>query len=61
MVPFKISQKYGAPNKKSQFVPINGADHGFIAFGDDTGESRESLENKKFVIEKIIEWIEKWV
>lgn len=60
MVPFKISQKYGAPNKKSQFVPINGADHGFIAFGDDSGESKKSLENKKFVIEKIVKWIEKW-
>lgn len=60
MVPYKISKEYGIPNRKSEFVTLNDADHGFVAFNDDTGESKESLENKKFVIEKIVEWIEKW-
>ncbi|MCL0092469.1 hypothetical protein M1N92_02195 [Dehalococcoidia bacterium] len=60
MAPYEISQKYGVPNDQSEFITIDGADHGFVAFGDETGEHKESKENKIFVINKIIDWIEKW-
>ena len=57
MVPYEISKKYGVPNQKSQFITLKGADHGFIDFDDESGESKESHKNKEFVIEKIVEWI----
>ncbi len=60
MVPYKISKKYIIPNKKYEFITLKGADHGFIGLNDETGESEESHKNKKFVIDKIIAWIEKW-
>jgi uncharacterized protein len=59
MVPYKISKKYSSINKKSEFITLKGADHGFIAINDETGESKESYKNKKFVIDKIMEWVEK--
>lgn len=60
MVPYKISKKYGHPNEHSKFITLKGADHGFLAHNDETGESVQSQRNKKFVIKKIIQWIEKW-
>lgn len=60
MVPYKVSKQYGVPNEKSEFITLNDADHGFIALGDETGGSKESMKNKKFVIKKIVEWIKKW-
>ena len=60
MVPYEISKKYGAPNIKSQFITIEEADHGFIDYRDEVGKSKESYKNKKFVIEKISDWIQKW-
>lgn len=60
MVPYEISKKYGTPNEYSEFITLNGADHGFVAYDDETGETEQSIKNKKFVIEKILQWIEKW-
>ncbi len=59
MVPYEISKKFGIPNEKSKFITLNGADHGFIAFSDETGKSEKSIRNKEFIIKKILEWIEK--
>lgn len=60
MVPYEISKKYGSPNEHSKFITLKGADHGFVAYDDETGESEQSQKNKKFVIQEIIQWIEKW-
>ena len=58
MVPFEVSRKYGAPNEKSKLVVVEGADHGYVAYGDDTGLSEESLRNRAFIINEILNWIE---
>lgn len=60
MVPYKISKKYGSPNKFSKFVTLKGADHGFVAYGDEAGKSDQSKRNKKIVLKEIIQWIERW-
>lgn len=60
MVPFRISKQYGVPNDRSEFMTLKGADHGFVAFGDELGDSKNSIKNKKIVIDKVTEWIEKW-
>jgi pimeloyl-ACP methyl ester carboxylesterase len=60
MVPFQISKKYGSPNKKSKFVAISRADHGFIDYDDEEGTTSKSLENQSLVIQHIIKWIKKW-
>ena len=60
MVPYEISKKYGSPNEYSKFITLKGADHGFVAYDDETGESEQSQRNKKLVIKEIIQWIEKW-
>lgn len=60
MVPYEISRKYGAPNKNSEFIPLKGADHGFINYDDETGEAEQSIKNRKFIIKKVLQWIEKW-
>lgn len=60
MVPYEISKEYGTPNKHSKFITLEGADHGFVAFDDETGESEESIKNRNLVIEQILQWIQKW-
>jgi len=60
MVPYKVSKKYGKPNKVSLFITIKNAEHGFIDSNDESGESIKSLKNKRTVIEKVVEWIVKW-
>jgi len=60
MVPYEISKKYGSPNEFSKFVTLKGADHGFVAYDDETGESKQSQRNKQIVLQEIIQWIEKW-
>jgi pimeloyl-ACP methyl ester carboxylesterase len=61
MVPYKISKKYGTPNKMSKFITLKDADHGFVDYDDEIGDSEKSYANKKFVIEKIVGWFEKWL
>jgi uncharacterized protein len=60
MVPYKISKKYGAPNKKSEFITIKDAEHGFIKWDDEEGKDPDSLINQKLVTTDIINWIKKW-
>lgn len=60
MVPFKVSKKYGKPNKKSQFIAIRNANHGFIDANDETGKSSKSVQNKRYVVGEAVAWIEKW-
>lgn len=60
MVPYRISKKYGIPNEKSEFMTLKGADHGFVAFGDENGDSEDTLKNKRIVIDKVCGWIERW-
>lgn len=60
MVPYKVSKKYGKPNKTSEFMTVKNADHGFIDIADETGKSESSLFKKRIVIEKAVTWIEKW-
>ena len=57
MVPFDVSKKYGKPNQKSDFIPIEGADHGFVEADDEKGNSKESIRNQDRVIKLIIQWI----
>lgn len=60
MVPYKISKKYGCPNKKSKFISIKDAEHGFVDWDDDEGITEQSMINQKQVTKYIIEWITKW-
>jgi uncharacterized protein len=60
MVPFQISKKYGRPNRRSKFVAVSKAEHGFIDWNDDEGTTSKSIENQNFVTEQIIKWIRKW-
>jgi len=60
LVPYKISKKYGSPNRKSKFITIRNAEHGFVKSNDDEGVSEQSMKNQKRVTEYIIEWIKRW-
>lgn len=60
MVPFRISRKFGKPNKNSHFMTIKNADHGFIDVNDEIGKSNKSIRNKRKVIEATVRWIERW-
>jgi pimeloyl-ACP methyl ester carboxylesterase len=58
MVPYDISKRYCAGNNNFEFITIKDADHGFIAYDDETGDSEKSKENIKRVIDKIGDWLE---
>lgn len=60
MVPFKVSKRYGKPNKTSQFIEIRNSDHGFIDVNDETGKSNKSIRNIRKVVEATVAWIERW-
>ena len=60
MVPYPVSKEYGLPNRRSKFVTIDKAEHGFIKWNDDEGNNIQSKENQKQVTRLLIEWIKKW-
>lgn len=60
MVPYEVSKRYGTPNKDSEFVSLEGADHGFVDSEDDIGMSKKSISNRALVIARIVDWVEKW-
>jgi uncharacterized protein len=60
MVPYRISKKYGKPNKHSYFIEVKNAEHGFIKANDDEGITKQSRENQDQVTQQIINWIKKW-
>lgn len=59
MVPYKVSKKYGAPNKRSKFITIKNAEHGFVDWDDEEGVTLLSSQNQAQVTKLIIEWISK--
>jgi uncharacterized protein len=59
MVPFEISKRYGRPNRKSKFMAIKNAEHGFVDWIDEIGTAQKSIENQKSVTEQIVKWIKK--
>lgn len=61
MVPFQVSKKYHKCNKKSSFIAISGADHGFIKQGDELLERKETKEYRAHVIQETVSWIEKYL
>jgi pimeloyl-ACP methyl ester carboxylesterase len=61
MVPYYISKKYGKPNKRSKFLTIKDAEHGFVKFNDEEGKDSDSIINQQIVTKAIIDWIKKWV
>ncbi|MHC4155072.1 MAG: alpha/beta hydrolase [Planctomycetota bacterium] len=60
MVPFRVSEEHGRPNADSEFVRVEGADHGFVEFGDEDGVWAESKANRGFVIQRVSDWVERW-
>lgn len=58
LVPYEISKKYGQPNSKSRFITLAGAEHGFADCNDYEGNSQKSIDNKRFIIKKAIDWLE---
>ena len=60
MVPYAVSKKYGRPNKKSEFITIKKAEHGFVRWDDDDGIKEESKQNQRLVTNYIVNWIKKW-
>jgi len=61
MVPFQVSKKYHKCNKRSSFITISEADHGFIKPGDELLESKETKEYRAYVIQETVSWIEKYL
>lgn len=61
MVPFQVSKKHHKCNKKSSFITIFGADHGFIKPGDELLSSRETKEYRAHVIKGTVSWVEKYL
>lgn len=57
MAPFDIAKKYTKANKKSEFVPIKGADHGFTNPDDEEFTHPNTIKFRSIVFEKVMNWI----
>ena len=60
MVPYRVSKKFGKPNKISELIAIRNSDHGFVDIADETGKSSKTNQNKKKVVEHTVDWIKMW-
>ena len=56
MVPYGIARDCVAECKDSEFVTVEGSDHGFTYPGDEDFEHPETERFRKGVIEKVVEW-----
>lgn len=59
MVPHEIAKRCVSECQDSEFVTVEGADHGFTHPGDEDFEHPETEKFRKGVLEKAIEWMVK--
>lgn len=57
MVPFEIAKLYATPNKRSSFIPLNGADHGFTSPDDEDFKHPDTIAFRNVVFNKVLKWI----
>lgn len=57
MVPFEVSKQCAKRKRKLKFIPLPGADHGYVDAEDETGEAPKSLKNKMKIFREIIKFI----
>lgn len=60
MVPFDISEQYHKVRGHSEFIAIEGADHGFTESGDEDYTRPQTIEWQNFAIKKAVSWISKY-
>ena len=59
MVPINVSKKFAKSNKKSEFMSIKGADHGFTNPDDEDFTHPNTLQFRSIVFNKVLSWINK--